>query len=128
MTSRRNVDIVSSSKVILTSIWRPFWIFFNYSMQLRFDFRFVIYAPKLVKLDSFKRDLFIFEPYLLLAKISLKFCKYVRLTVCLFVCLFVRKFFDTGHSFSYIFTKLDPSMYLFHVTKPIVFLGQRSNK
>ena len=63
--------------------------FFNYSMQLRFDFRFVIYAPKLVELDSFERDLFIFDPYLLLAKISLKFCKYVRLTVCLFVCLSV---------------------------------------
>ena len=27
---------------------------------------------------------------LLLAKISLKFCKYVRLTVCVFVCLSVR--------------------------------------
>ena len=86
---------------------------------------------------------------LLLAKISLKFCKYVRLTVCylpkfsilasmfvwrfvclsvcVFVCLSVRKFFDTGHSFWYIFTKLDPSMYLCHVTMPIVFLGQRSN-
>ena len=70
--------------------------FFNYSMQLRFDFRFVIYAPKLVELDSFKRDLFIFEPYLLLAKISLKFCKYVRsfdgflfVFVCLSVCLSV---------------------------------------
>ena len=42
-----------------------------------------------MELDSFERDLFIFDPYLLLAKISLKFCKYVRLTVCLFVCLFV---------------------------------------
>ena len=63
---------------------------------------------------------------LLLAKIF-NFCKYVRLSVCLSVCLFVRNFFDTGHSFWYIFTKLDPSMYLCHVTMPIVFLGQRSN-
>ena len=47
--------------------------------------------------------------------------------ICLFVCLFVRNFFDTGHSFWYIFTKLDPSMCLCHVTMPIVFLGQRSN-
>ena len=78
---------------------------------------------------------------LLLAKIF-NFGKYVRLTVCylpkftfwqvcssdgLFVCLCVRKFFDTGHSFLYIFTKLDQSMYLCHVTMPIVFVGQRSN-
>ena len=68
---------------------------------------------------------------LLLAKIF-NFGKYVRLTVCLsvcvFVCLSVRNFFDTGHSFRYIVTKLGPSMYLCHVTMPIVFLGQRSNK
>ena len=68
---------------------------------------------------------------LLLAKIF-NFGKYIRLTVCLsvcvFVCLSVRNFFDTGHSFRYIVTKLGPSMYLCHVTMPIVFLGQRSNK
>ena len=61
---------------------------------------------------------------LLLAKIF-NFGKYVRLTVCLCVCVFVcvsvRNFFDTGHSFWYIFTKLDPRMYLGHVTMPIVF-------
>ena len=57
----------------------------------------------------------------------LQVCSFDRLSVCLSVCLFVRNFFDTGHSFRYIFTKLDPSMYLCHVTMPIVFLGQRSN-
>ena len=46
---------------------------------------------------------------------------------CPFICLSVRNFFDTGHSFLYIFTKLDPSVYLCHVTMPIVFRGQRSN-
>ena len=46
---------------------------------------------------------------------------------CPFIWLFVRNFFDTGHSFPYIFTKLDTSMYRYHVTMPIVFLGQRSN-
>ena len=81
-------------------------------MQLRFDFRFVIYAPKLVELDSFKHDLFIFEPYLLLAKISLKFCKYVRLTVCLSVCLFVCNIHDTGRTVQAINTKLGTYMYL----------------
>ena len=54
--------------------------------------------------------------------------RFVCVCVCVFLCLCVRKFFDTGHSFWYIFTKLDPSMYLCHVTMPIVFLGQRSNK
>ena len=63
---------------------------------------------------------------LLLAKIW-QVCSFDRLSVCLFVCLFVRNFFDTGHSFWYIFTKLDPSMYLCHVTMPIVLLGQRWN-
>ena len=43
------------------------------------------------------------------------------------VCLSVRNFFETGHSFLYIFTKLDPSMHLCRLTMPIVFLGQRSN-
>ena len=86
-----HLDIVSSSKVILTSIWWPFWKVSNYSMQLRFDFRFVIYAPQLVELDSFEHDLFIFEPYLLLAKIPLKFCKCVRLTVC-----YLPKFYNFG--------------------------------
>ena len=63
---------------------------------------------------------------LLLAKIW-QVCSFDRLSDCLSVCLFVRNFFDTGHSFWYIFTKLDPSMYLCHVTMPIVLLGQRSN-
>ena len=53
--------------------------------------------------------------------------RFVCPSVCLLVCLSVRNFFDTGHSFWYIFTKLDPSMLLCHVTMPIVFLGQRSN-
>ena len=39
-----------------------------------------------MELDYFEPNLFIFHPYLLLAKI---FGKYVRLTVCLSVCLFV---------------------------------------
>ena len=64
---------------------------------------------------------------LLLAKIFNFASMFVWPFVCLFVCLFVRNFFDTGHSFWYIFTKLDPSMCLCHVTMPIVFLGQRSN-
>ena len=63
---------------------------------------------------------------LLLAKIW-QVCSFDRLSDCLSVCLFVRNFFDTGHIFLYIFTKLDPSMYLCHVTMPIVLLGQRSN-
>ena len=54
-------------------------------------------------------------------------CSSDGLLVCLCVCVSVRNFFDTGHSFWYIFTKLDPSMYLCHVTMPIVFLGQKSN-
>ena len=55
-------------------------------------------------------------------------CSFDRLFVCVFVYLSVRNFFDTGHSFQYIVTKLGPSMYLCHVTMPIVFLGQRLNK
>ena len=45
--------------------------------------------PELVELDYFEHSLFIFDTYLLLAKISQKFGKYVRLTVCLSVCLSV---------------------------------------
>ena len=55
-------------------------------------------------------------PGLLLAKISLKFCKYVRLTVCLsvclFVCLFVCNIHDTGRTVQAINTKLGTYMYL----------------
>ena len=53
---------------------------------------------------------------LLLAKISLKFCKYVRLTVCLSVCqsvcLFVCNIHDTGRTVEAINTKLGTYMYL----------------
>ena len=42
-----------------------------------------------MELDYFEPSLFIFDTYLLLAKISKKFGKYVRLTVCLSVCLSV---------------------------------------
>ena len=82
---------------------------------------------------------------LLLAKISLKFCKYVRLTVCylpkfsilasMFVWRFVRLFVcphgpcghDTGRTVWPIITKLDTNMDPWSGQKPIVFLGQRSN-
>ena len=63
-----------------------------------------------------------------LPKFSILASMFVWPFVCLCVCVSVRNFFDTGHSFRYIVTKLGPSMYLCHVTMPIVFLGQRSNK
>ena len=64
-------------------------------------------------------------PFHYLPKFSILASMFVWRFACVFVS--VRNFFDTGHSFWYIFTKLDPSMYLSHVTMPIVFLGQRSN-
>ena len=62
-----------------------------------------------------------------LPKFSIFASMFVWWFVCLSVCLSVRNFFETGHSFLYIFTKLDSSMHLCRLTKPIVFLGQKSN-
>ena len=82
-----------------------------------------------MELDYFEPHLFIFHPYLLLAKI---FGKYVRLTVCylpkflasmfvwrfvclfvcLSVCLFVCNVNDTGRTVQAINTKLGTCMYL----------------
>ena len=100
LTVAPNFDISSRSKVIFASIWQPFCENLNYSTYLKFDFRFVIYAPELVELDYFEPYLFIFHRYLLLAKISQKFGKYVRLTVCLSVCLSATRYssqFLTNH-------------------------------
>ena len=85
-------------------------------------------------------------PNLLLAKISKKFAsmfvwwlmvcympKLKIMAICSFVHLCVRvsvsvcNFFDAGHSFRYITTKLNPSMCPCPVTMPIVLLCQRSN-
>ena len=93
-----------------------------------------------MELDYFEPSLFIFDAYLLLAKISKKFasmfvwrfvtcqnfeeiCKYVRLTVCPFVCLFVCLSFDNSRTLWHIITKLDPHMYPWPVQKCIVFTG-----
>ena len=65
-----------------------------------------------MELDYFKHPLVIFYPYLLLAKISKKFGKYVRLTVCVFVCLSVCNVNDTGRTVQAINTKLGTCMYL----------------
>ena len=62
----------------------------------------------------------------LLAKIF-NFGKYVRLTVCLFVCLSVCVCCNTGRTVRQINTKLSPHMELGCEKGPIVFLGQRSN-
>ena len=64
-----------------------------------------------MELDYFEPHLFIFHPYLLLAKIF-NFGKYVRLTVCLSVCLFVCNVNDTGRTVQAINTKLGTCMYL----------------
>ena len=60
---------------------------------------------------------------LLLAKISQKFGKYVRLTVCLSVCVSR----DTVRSYWPILSKLGPHMESGPTHRPILFLGQRSN-
>ena len=69
----------------------------------------------------------LYEWYFYLPKFLILASMFVWRFVCLSVCLSVRNFFETGHSFLYIFTKLDPSEHLCRLTMPIVFLGQMSN-
>ena len=85
--------------------------------------QFVIYAPELVELDYFYPFLFVFWPLFITCQNFAEICKYVRLTVCLFVCLL----HGTGRSFWPISTKLGPHMESGPTQVPILFIGQRSN-
>ena len=61
---------------------------------------------------------------LLLAKIYTLESMFVCVCDCVSVCL---KLLRYRSQFLYIFTKLDLSMYICHVTIPVIFLGQSSN-
>ena len=74
--------------------------------------------PKISRSNIF---LTLFHPYLLLAKISQKFGKYVRLTVCLSVGLFVCYVDDNSTTVWDINTKLGQHMYLGCGYRCIVF-------
>ena len=58
-----------------------------------------------MELDYFKPHLFIFWRLFITCQ-NFQFCKYVRLTVCLFVCLWVCNVNDTGRAVRAINTKL----------------------
>ena len=80
------------------------------------------------RISCIEPSLFIFDAYLLLAKISKKFASmFVWRFVCLSVCLFVCLCRDTGRSFWLSNTKLGPHMISVPSQTGIVFIGHRSN-
>ena len=77
-----------------------------------------------MELDYFKPPKFIFWPLFITCQNFEEICKYVRLTVCPFVCLFVCLSFDNSRTLWHIITKLDPHMYPWPVQK---WQGERTS-
>ena len=74
-------------------------VYFCWILWPFFCFRRPVYLSLLVKIFKFGKY----------------FLKHVRLTVCVCVCVSVCNFFDTGHSFWHIITKLGPNI---HISQP----------